>query len=174
MRVSCRIADSSKILLTDTATPVISLLIVNSDGFKPSDYDAVFQSAGIASLSYSPPTATLGASDWPTLGSLIDSGKRVITFLDSGADFDSVPYLINEFTNIWETAFDVTDTTFDCNVNRTKGDTATQMYLINHFLDKLVLGQPAVSKFIPMLNNYADIFRSRIRSRRTSPMRSVV
>src|SRR6266702_3602523 len=49
----------------------------------------------------------------------------------------------SEFTNVWETAFDVTDTTFDCNVNRTKGDPSTQLYLINHFLDKVVLGQPA-------------------------------
>lgn len=48
-----------------------------------------------------------------------------------------------EFTNIWETAFNVLDPNFDCNVNRTKGDTSTQMYLINHFLDELILGQPA-------------------------------
>jgi hypothetical protein len=46
-----------------------------------------------------------------------------------------------EFTNNWETAFDVTDTTFDCNVNRTNGDNTTQLYLINHFLDKIVLNQ---------------------------------
>jgi hypothetical protein len=45
---------------------------------------------------------------------------------------------------VWETAFDVTDTTFDCNVNRTNGDPSTQMYLINHFLDKpSVFGLPA-------------------------------
>jgi hypothetical protein len=50
---------------------------------------------------------------------------------------------MSEFTNVWETAFDVTDTTFDCNVNRTKGDPTSQMYLINHFLDKVILGQPA-------------------------------
>ena len=43
-----------------------------------------------------------------------------------------------EFTNVWETAYDVTDTTFDCDVNRTNGDTSTQMYLINHFLDEVV------------------------------------
>ena len=49
-----------------------------------------------------------------------------------------------EFTNIWETKFNVIDPAdFDCTVNRTKGDTNTQMSLINHFLDKLVLGQPA-------------------------------
>lgn len=80
-------------------------------------------------------------------------------FLDTGADFTSVPYIIDgafrfgishirgtdllrclplEFTNVWETAFDVTDTTFDCNVNRSKGDTSTELYLINHFLDEVV------------------------------------
>ena len=44
-----------------------------------------------------------------------------------------------EFTNIWETAFDVTDPTFDCLVNRSKGDSSTEMFLINHFLDTVVL-----------------------------------
>ena len=34
-------------------------------------------------------------------------------------------------------------TLFDCAVNRTKGDSATQMSLINHFLDTLILGQAA-------------------------------
>ena len=48
-----------------------------------------------------------------------------------------------EFTNMWETAFDVTDQTFDCLVNRSKGDTSLNMFLINHFLDKIVLGQAA-------------------------------
>lgn len=47
-----------------------------------------------------------------------------------------------EFTNIWETAFDVTDTSFNCDVNRTTGDASTEMYLINHFLDQLLFGQP--------------------------------
>lgn len=36
-------------------------------------------------------------SDWPTLGQLIDSGKRVIVFLDSGADVSSVPFILPEF-----------------------------------------------------------------------------
>ncbi|EIN14014.1 PLC-like phosphodiesterase [Punctularia strigosozonata HHB-11173 SS5] len=128
----------------DTNTnDVVSLLIVNSDGFSPSDFAAVFEAAGLSNISYSPSSSAIAASDWPTLGNMIDSGTRLVTFLDHGADFNSVTYLIDEFTNIWETAFDVTDTTFDCNVNRSSGDTSTEMYLINHFLDKEVLGSPA-------------------------------
>jgi hypothetical protein len=139
---------------------VVSLLIVNSDGLPPSQFDTVFKAVGLDALSYSPSSAVTTTTGWPTLGSMIDSGKRLVTFMDTKADFTSVPYIIDgrflcpsvrltahdfapEFTNMWETAFDVTDTTFDCNVNRSKGDTTTELFLINHFLDKIVLGQPA-------------------------------
>ncbi|PPQ67148.1 hypothetical protein CVT25_005749 [Psilocybe cyanescens] len=121
---------------------VLSLLIVNIDNLPAASYDPVFKAAGLDTLSYAPPTLTMPATGWPTLGSLIDSGKRLLTFLDNAADLNSVPYLLDEFTNIWETAFNVVDPTFDCNVNRTKGDPTTQMFLINHFLDKMLLGQP--------------------------------
>lgn len=149
---SCTLQDggSLKDYLTEVKTwmdtnpnDVVSLLIVNSDNVAPSEYDTVFKAAGLDTLAYAPTSASLAASGWPTLGSLIDSGKRLVVFLSTTADFNAVPYLIDEFTNVWETAFDVTDTTFDCNVNRTKGDTSTQMYLINHFLDKIVAGFPA-------------------------------
>ncbi|KAI0375129.1 PLC-like phosphodiesterase [Pilatotrama ljubarskyi] len=122
---------------------VVSLLIVNSDNLAPSEYDTVFKAAGLDTLAYAPDSASLQASAWPTLGTLIDSGKRLVVFLSTKADFTSVPYLIDEFTNVWETAYDVTDTTFNCDVNRTNGDTSTQMYLINHFLDKVIAGFPA-------------------------------
>lgn len=45
----------------------------------------------------------------------------------------------------------MTDTTFDCSVNRTNGDPTTQMFLINHFLDQIVLGFPA--PFVQQANN---------------------
>ncbi|KAI6031557.1 PLC-like phosphodiesterase [Pisolithus microcarpus] len=109
---------------------VLSILVVNSDGFPPTAYDSLYKSHRCP------------ASQWPTLGTLIDSGTPLITFMDANADFTSVPYIISEFTNVWETPYDVT-TTFDCSVNRTDGDPSTQMYLINHFLDEMLLGQPS-------------------------------
>lgn len=65
-----------------------------------------------------------------------------------------------EFTNIWETAFNVIDPTFDCNVNRTKGDTSTQMYLINHYLDKLFLNVPVPNVDKANITNAATGFGS--------------
>lgn len=41
---------------------------------------------GITPLAYVPPSRPVKRDDWPTLGQLIDSGKRVIVFLDAGAD----------------------------------------------------------------------------------------
>ncbi|KAL5519266.1 hypothetical protein ACEPAH_949 [Sanghuangporus vaninii] len=117
---------------------VVTLLIVNSDGATPSQFDSVFQSVGLTDLSYTPTSSPMVYTDWPTLGSMIDSGKRLVTFMDADADSTQVSYIIDEFTNMWETAFDVTDPTFDCNVNRTKGDSSTQLYTINHFLDEEV------------------------------------
>jgi len=130
---------------------VLSILIVNIDNLPATRYATVFSAVGLDKLAYSPTTLPLPASGWPTMGSLIDSGKRLVVFMDNTADPTTVPYVIDgepafrgngaraycliEFTNIWETAFDVTDPAFDCQVNRTRGDTSTQMYLINHFLD---------------------------------------
>lgn len=81
--------------LTLSFVAVITLLIVNSDNFSPTDFDTVFKTAGLDTLSYAPPSASIPASQWPTLGSMIDSGKRLVTFLDANADFTSVNYLID-------------------------------------------------------------------------------
>jgi len=122
---------------------VLSILIVNINNLAPSAFDNVYKAVGLNTVSYAPPNAVTAAANWPTLGSMIDSGTRLVTFLDNGANTAVVPYLIDEFTNIWESPFDVT-TTFDCSVNRSKGDSSTEMYLINHFLDTVVVfGQPS-------------------------------
>ncbi|KAJ8702320.1 hypothetical protein PTI98_001046 [Pleurotus ostreatus] len=148
----CAIADSGllqdylskvKSWMDSNPNEVVSILIVNIDNSPAPSFDLAYKAADLDGISFAPETPTLPASGWPTLGSMIDSGKRLVSFLDNGAD-PSIPYLIDEFTNIWETAFNlVNPDLFDCTVNRTKGDTSTQMFLINHFLNKLVAGLPA-------------------------------
>ncbi|KAG6862161.1 hypothetical protein C0995_004243 [Termitomyces sp. Mi166 len=155
---SCSLYDGGT--FEDYLKTVLSILIVNIDNAPASTFASVYTGAGVDAVSYAPTTSPIQASAWPTLGSMIDSGKRLVTFMDNQADLTAVPYIIDgcrfiisfiqknadhfvEFTNVWETAFDVVDATlFDCAVNRTKGDPTTQMYLINHFLDKTVFGQP--------------------------------
>ncbi|KAF9481650.1 PLC-like phosphodiesterase [Pholiota conissans] len=130
---------------------VLSLLIVNIDNLPPANYDTVFKAVGLDAVSYAPSSSPIAQTSWPTLGSMIDSGKRLLTFLDNAADLTAVPYLMDEFSNIWETEFNVVDPSFNCDVNRTHStDPTTQMFLINHFLDKIVLGVPV--PFVAQLN----------------------
>ena len=74
---------------------------------------------------------------------MISSGKRVVVFLDAGADDDrSVPYILPEFPNVWETPFSVTDEDFPCSVDRISGPLSAEehMYMINHSLNVEIIG----------------------------------
>lgn len=73
---------------------MLSLLIVNIDGLPVAQYDAIFKTVGLDAMSFVPESTPLPAASWPTLGSMIDSGKRLVTFMDHGAD-PSVPYIID-------------------------------------------------------------------------------
>lgn len=53
--------------------------------------------AGITPFAYVAPTIPMKQSQWPTLGEMIDSGKRVVVFLDSGADTSVVNFILPEF-----------------------------------------------------------------------------
>ena len=76
---------------------VLSILIVNIDNLPASSYDTIYKSAGVDTVSFAPASSNLTASAWPTLGSMIDSGKRLLTFMDNGAD-PTIPYLIDGYS----------------------------------------------------------------------------
>lgn len=79
--------------------------MVNINNHKPADFQTIFQAAGLDKLAYSPAQAATSVDQWPTLGSLIDAGTRLVVFLDNSADFTAVPWIIDEFTNMWETKY---------------------------------------------------------------------
>lgn len=93
-------------------------------------------------MAYIPPFSSTPAdsSSWPTLGSMITSGKRVVIFLDAHANSSQVPYILDEFSYMWETPFDETNTSFPCVVDRPHQLRNTvptgRLSLVNHFLDK--------------------------------------
>lgn len=80
-----------------TAHPedVVTLLITNPESLSPATFAADFVSAGLDALAYVPPQSTTARDEWPTLGELIDSGKRLVVFMDYGADFSAAPYIID-------------------------------------------------------------------------------
>lgn len=145
---------------------VVTLVWVNQEGFDPSLWARAYEATGLDKYVYTPPRGVLTVQDWPTLGDLITGGTRLVTFLDSGADFDAVPWLLDEFSNIWETAYDVASSSaFSCAIDRpSSSDTASmmvgrKMYLINHFLDYEL--SPGIlipnATYASITNSYSDL-----------------
>lgn len=97
------------------------------------------ENSGLKQYIYQPPKTAMTLDDWPTLGELIISGKRVITFIDYNFDTDAVPYMLWEFYNMWETPFSPTDTEFPCTLGRPAGISEEKqremLYLANHNLN---------------------------------------
>ncbi|KAF2104137.1 hypothetical protein NA57DRAFT_62829 [Rhizodiscina lignyota] len=128
---------------------VVTVLLVNSDNGTPQDLDEQFSASGIKSYAYIPPSTTAPptSGSWPTLGSLISSNTRLMTFIASldPSSNTVAPYLMDEFTFVFENPFEVTDATnFTCNPDRPSSvqnspQSAVQsdrMFLMNHFLDQ--------------------------------------
>lgn len=79
---------------------VITLVLTNPESVSIRDqWIPAFDSSGLSPLIFTPSTRPTRRADWPTLGSLIDSGKKLVVFLDNGADA-SFPQLQPEFDSV--------------------------------------------------------------------------
>ncbi|KAF5339646.1 hypothetical protein D9758_015586 [Tetrapyrgos nigripes] len=128
-----------KTFLDANPNEVLTLLFTNPEGLSLTDmWKPAFDNSGVTPFTYVPPHQPMKRFEWPTLGELIDSGKRVIVFMDAGAD-GSVDFILPEFTmaSLWEPPFDSTDPSFPCSVDRIQGPLSTEDHLsmLNHNLD---------------------------------------
>jgi len=123
---------------------VVTVLLVNGPDVSPAKIEAEYTKAGITSdLAYTPSGSTAGTQTWPTLQSLIDSGTRLVNFVDSFGAGASVPWLMPEFNYIFENPYTVTSLSgFTCPPQRptsVSGDTQSAITdgllpFMNHFL----------------------------------------
>ncbi|RMZ73613.1 PLC-like phosphodiesterase [Pyrenophora seminiperda CCB06] len=124
---------------------VVTVLLVNSDNASPADLGPIFSSSGLDKLAYTPPSTSSLPKTWPTLDALIGNNTRLMTFVASlspASGSSQYPYLMDEFTFIYENDFENTSpTNYSCNPNRPTnlGTPATaqssgRMFLQNHFL----------------------------------------
>lgn len=127
---------------------VVTVLLVNSDDNTAAQLHQEFVKAGIDKYGYAPPQNTQALQTWPTLQSLIAANTRLITFV---ADLDpsttgpaGAPYLLDEFTFVFENPFQVTDASnFSCVPDRPptvagniqEAISSNRLSLVNHFLD---------------------------------------
>lgn len=115
-------------------------------------YVPYIESTGILDYVYTPPLVPMTLNDWPTLGEMILTGKRVVMYLDYQANQTAYPWFLDEFSQVWETPFDPTDNSFPCDAERPPdlavADAQNRMYLANHNLN-LELSLLGVSMLVP-------------------------
>jgi hypothetical protein len=142
---------------------VVTILLENGD-YKPvEDYVPFLEQTGLSTFAYTPPMIPMGKKDWPPLSHFILTGKRVVFFMDYNANQTSVPWILDEFSQVWETPFDPTDSSFPCDVQRPPNlspeDAKQRMYLTNHNLnyDINLLGSSLLVPNIPLLNTTNNV-----------------
>lgn len=147
-----------KTFLDANPAEVVTLLLTNGDNLDVSVFDNAFRNASLADYAFAPAATPLAIGDWPALGALIDAGTRLVVFLDYGADESRVPYVLDQYKYYFETPYDVTDASFaDCSINRPPGASPDgRLYLVNHFLDKDILGIDVPDKGAAATTNAAQ------------------
>jgi hypothetical protein len=92
------------------------------------DLDAVLRASGIVDYAYVHPSG----APWPTLRDMIDSGKRLVVFLEKGGGTPG--YLMPAYEgNIWDTPYSfATEADFTCALGR--GIAGSPLFLVNHWL----------------------------------------
>jgi hypothetical protein len=118
---------------------VVTILLGNGNYSGPEFYAPYIEKSGIIKYLYTPPYLPMQLDDWPTLENMIIRGKRVIMFMDYNANQLEYPWLLDEFSQVWETPFDPLDASFPCVVQRPPDlspDAArSRLYIANHNLN---------------------------------------
>ncbi|KAF2714346.1 hypothetical protein K504DRAFT_366667 [Pleomassaria siparia CBS 279.74] len=128
--------------MNSNTNDVVTVLIVNSDNATPAQLGAQFAASGINKLAYTPPSTSVVPKTWPTLQNLISNGTRLMSFVASITADSTVPYLMDEFSFMFENAYqNAAPTAYNCTPNRPTSLTTTaaaassgKMFLMNHFL----------------------------------------
>jgi hypothetical protein len=70
-----------KKFLDTNANEVVTILLTNGDSVDITEFGKTFASSGIDSYAFVPSSNPLSIGDWPTMGELVSSGKRLVVFL---------------------------------------------------------------------------------------------
>jgi hypothetical protein len=118
------------------AHPDEVIIIIVEDAVMPVDLASEFEKAGFDGLIYT------GAQTphWPTLRELIESGKRILLFTESGRP--GVPWLRPAFATFRETPYTFHKAEdFSCRANR--GGDAGPLFQINNWIDTTPTPKPS-------------------------------
>ncbi|KIS67755.1 uncharacterized protein UMAG_10416 [Mycosarcoma maydis] len=117
---------------------IVTLLLTNPQNADIDDWAQGFESLAVYQRAFTPRLPDISRKAWPTYAEMRATNQTLVIFMDRGTSFSKYPYIINEFANVWENAYDQTELPFNCSVERGKNPT-DRLGLINHFLnDELV------------------------------------
>ena len=118
---------------------VVTILMGNDDVVSPDKYVAPVVSSGLIDFVYIPPTVPMPLGSWPTLGEMLLKNQRAVVMLDYEANQQDIPWLLDEFSQLWETPFSPTDRDFPCTAqrppDRPRDIRMDRMYMANHNLN---------------------------------------
>lgn len=112
------------------AHPREVVTFVVQDEVSPADTAALVERAGLLPTVHT----QVAGQPWPTLGQLVESGRRVVFFMENHAGGSAAPWLMDVNAWVQDTPFDHrTLADFDCRPNR--GRRTASLLLMNHWLD---------------------------------------
>ncbi|ERF75453.1 hypothetical protein EPUS_06985 [Endocarpon pusillum Z07020] len=120
---------------------IITILMGNSDVITPDKYVAPVTSSGLIDYVYTPPKVPMAVEDWPTLQEMIFANTRAVVMLDYEANQQEIPWLLDEFGQMFETPFSPTNRDFPCIADRPPAEwpgalpRENRMYIANHNLN---------------------------------------
>ncbi|KAI9468127.1 MAG: PLC-like phosphodiesterase [Benjaminiella poitrasii] len=131
--------------LKSNPNEVVTIMWNNLGDFSTDAFKSAYTKSGLVDYVYTQP---FGNFTWPTLSEMIASGKRLVNFIDEGADSSALPWLMREWDFVFETPYDNhNESSFSCQIDRPiDPDNPTQvMYVMNHFLyGTLMLGSTTI------------------------------
>lgn len=142
---------------------IVTVLLGNGNYSHPSLYAPFIERSGLLQYAYSPPFLPMALGDWPTFAEMILTGKRVVFFLDYMADQLAYPWLLDEFSQVWESPFNPLDRNFPCTVQRPPGLPAAaardRLYLFNGNLNAefKVFGASILVPAVSLLNQTHNV-----------------
>jgi len=147
---SCSLFDGGKVadyfrivkhFLDRHPNEVLTIILANPESVPASEWQPIFASTGLEEMVYVPPLTLMTRDDWPTLQEMLDTGRRVVVFMDKGTEDEPVPYILSQFEMVWEDEYDPSNPKFPCAVDRSSGDLYPEqkLNLINHNLNINIL-----------------------------------
>jgi hypothetical protein len=125
--------------LERNAYDVITILMGNSDLVDPGNYTSPITNSGLLKYVYTTPEIPMPLETWPTLSEMILTSQRAVVMLDYQANQTAIPWLLDEFSQMWETPFSPTERSFPCTAqrppNRPNSVREDRMYMANHNLN---------------------------------------